>query len=118
MQTMVLILMTSIVYGQDIIGEWKGTLSIQGNQLAIIFYIKKANNQYEVTLDSPDQNVIGIKVTGTEFRYPKVKFEISDINAVYEGTLSEKSISGKWLQSGTALFLAIVKKEDASDKGR
>src|SRR5678809_1284466 len=100
MQTIALMLMTSIVYAQDITGQWNGTLSIQGNQLRIIFHVKKINSQYEVTLDSPDQNATGIKVTATEFRYPKVKFEISGLDAVYEGTLSDKSIVGKWLQSG------------------
>src|SRR5215212_9287861 len=112
MQTIVLILMTSVIYGQDITGQWNGALSVQGNQIKIIFYVKKTNNQYEAIFDSPDQNASGIKVTATEFSYPKVKFEISDLDAVFEGTLSGKNISGKWLQSGTALFLALVKKED------
>ena len=118
MQTIALILMASMVYAQDITGQWNGTLSIQGNQIRIIFHVKKTNSQYEVTLDSPDQNATGIKVTATEFRYPNVKFEISGLDAVYEGTLSDKSIVGKWSQSGTALFLALVKKEDSPDKAR
>ena len=112
MQTMALMLMTSVMYGQDITGQWNGALSVQGNQIRIIFLVKKTNSQYEAIFDSPDQNANGIKVTTTEFSYPKVKFEISGLDAIFEGTLSGKNISGKWLQSGTALFLALIKKED------
>lgn len=113
MQTIALMLMTCIIYGQDITGQWNGALSVQGNQIRIIFHVKKTNSQYEAILDSPDQNASGIKVTAIEFGYPNVKFEISGLDAVYEGTLSGKNISGKWVQSGTALFLALVKKEDS-----
>jgi hypothetical protein len=115
-QTIVLMLMTCIIYGQDITGQWKGALSIQGNQIRVIFHVKKTNSQYEAILDSPDQNASGVKVTATEFSYPNIKFEISGLDAVYEGILSGKNISGKWVQSGTALFLALVKKEDSPDK--
>ena len=54
----------------------------------------------------------GAKVTTTAFSYPNVKFEIAGIGAVYEGTMSDKGITGKWVQSGTALFLVLVKSEE------
>ena len=117
-QTIALILMTLIVYGQGLAGEWNGTLSVQGNQLRIVFHVNKTNNQYEATLDSPDQNVSGIKVTATNFSYPTVKFEISSLQTIYEGTMSDKSITGKWVQSGTALFLVLLKKVDSPDKDK
>ena len=116
MQTVVLMLMTSIMYGQELEGQWSGALSVQGNQLRIVFHVTKINNRYEATLDSPDQNASGIKVTAANFTYPNVKFEISGLGTVYEGTMSNKSITGKWVQSGTALFLVLTKDEEYLDK--
>ena len=118
MQTIVLILITSIGYGQEIVGRWEGALSVQGKQIRVILHVDKANNQYEATLDSPDQNASGIKVTLANLNYPKFLFEIPSLGAVYEGIVSNNSMSGKWVQSGTALFLALLRKEDPSNNGK
>jgi hypothetical protein len=112
-QTIGLILITSIMYAQDIEGKWKGALSIQGTEISIILHVDKINNQYETILESPDQNGNEIKVTTTNFNYPKITLEISSLGAVYEGIMSDKSITGKWIQSGTALFLAFLKVENS-----
>lgn len=113
-QTFFLILMPCILNGQDLAGQWNGTLNVQGTQLRIVFRIDKTSDQYHATLDSPDQNASRVKVTTTYFSYPDVKFEISSIGAVYEGTMSDKGITGKWVQSGTSLFLALLKNEDSA----
>ena len=112
-QIIILVLMSSALYGQDLAGQWKGTLNVQGTQLRIVFHVNKTNSQYEATMDSPDQNTTSTKVTNTNFSYPNVKFEISEIGAVYEGTMSEMGITGKWVQSGTSLFLVLLKGEDS-----
>ena len=109
--------MSSTLYDKDLAGQWSGTLHVQGTQLRIVFRIDKTNNQYTATMDSPDQNTSGTKVTVTNFNYPNVKLEIPSIGAVYEGTLADKDITGKWVQSGTALFLVLVKNADAPKKG-
>jgi uncharacterized protein len=109
----VLFLMTSIAYGQDLAGEWNGTLTVQGNQLRLVFHVNKTNNQFEATLDSPDQSINGIKVTATNFIYPRVKFEVAGLGAIYEGIMSGDNITGKWVQSGTALFLVLLRKESS-----
>jgi hypothetical protein len=115
-QTVFLILMSCTLNAQDLPGQWKGTLNVQGTQLRIVFHIDKTGDRYHATLDSPDQNASGVKVTTTIFTYPDVKFEISSIGAVYEGTMSDKGITGKWVQSGTSLFLALLKNEDSAHK--
>jgi len=117
-QTIFLVLMSSALYGQDLAGQWNGTLNVQGTQLKIVFHVNKTNSQYEATMDSPDQNTSSTKVTNTNFSYPNVKFEISDIGAVYEGTMSDIGITGKWVQSGTSLFLVLLKDVDSLDKDK
>lgn len=112
-QTIFLVLLSSALHSQDLSGQWKGTLNVQGNQIRIVFHVNKTNSQYAATMESPDQNASSTKVTNTNFSYPNVKFEISDIGAVYEGTMSATGITGKWVQSGTSLFLVLLKGEDS-----
>ena len=111
-QTIILLLISTMLNGQDLAGKWSGTLSVQGTQLKIVFHVSKINNQYEATFDSPDQNMTDAKVTAITVAYPNVKLEMAGIAAVYEGTMSDKGITGKWVQSGTALFLVLVKSEE------
>lgn len=113
-----LLLMSTILHGQDLTGQWRGTLHVQGTQLRIVFNIIGSKNSYDATLDSPDQNVKGIQVTKVDFAYPMVKFEISPIGAIYEGVFSDKGITGKWTQAGTSLFLALAKPRDSSDQNK
>ena len=115
-QTILLILMSCTLYCQDLAGEWSGTLIASGNQIKVVFYVNKNDAQYEAKMDSPSQNVNGISVAVTNFDYPNVKFEIPILSAVYEGIISDKGITGKWVQSGTALFLTLSKGEDSNSK--
>jgi len=81
-------------------------------ELRIVFHVSKVNGEYRATMDSPDQNASNIPVTTIHFNYPDVKIEIASIGAVYEGTLSDKSIKGKWNQSGRSFELVLSKNEE------
>jgi uncharacterized protein len=117
-QSIFLILMSCTLYCQDLAGEWSGTLNASGNQIRVVFYVSKTDEHYEAKMDSPSQNVSGISVAATNFAYPNVKFEIPILGAVYEGIMSDKGITGKWVQTGTALFLALSKREEATNKDK
>jgi uncharacterized protein len=117
-QTIFLIFTWCTLYSQDLTGEWSGTLNASGNQIRVVFYVNKTDAHYEAKMDSPSQNVSGISVAVTNFDYPNVKFEIPILGVVYEGIMSDKSITGKWVQSGTALFLALSKGEDTTNKDK
>jgi uncharacterized protein len=108
-QTVFLILNSFVLYGQDLKGQWNGTLNVQGNEFRIVFNIAKNDAQYTATMDSPDQNTSGIPVTTVNFNSPNVKFEISTLGMVYEGILSDNKITGKWMQAGQSFPLALIK---------
>jgi hypothetical protein len=108
--SLVFVLMTSFLYAQDLTGEWSGSLQIQGTTLKVILHVSNVDGKYTATLDSPDQNANGIKVTTTTYEQPVVTFEIPSVGAIYVGDISGNRITGKWLQSGTAFFLELVKK--------
>ena len=117
-QTIFLILMSCTLYCQDLAGEWSGTLNASGNQIRVVFHINKNETHYTAMMDSPTQNVIGISVAITNFDYPNVKFDIPILGAVYEGIMSDEGITGKWVQTGTALFLTLSKGEDTTNKDK
>lgn len=120
-QTLLLLLMSHVTQAQDLVGQWSGKLQVQGTELSIIFHVSKTNDHYEVTMDSPGQNAMGNNVSSTIFSYPKVRFEMRSIGATYEGVVTDAMITGKWVQSGTALFLTLSRSEASAppkDAGR
>jgi uncharacterized protein len=110
-QMLFLVLMSAAFYDEDLAGDWNGTLNVPGAQLRLVFHVTKTDNGYKTSMDSPDQNVSGIPVTTTDFTYPNVKFQISNLGVVYEGTLSNNRITGKWMQSGQTFPLVLSKTE-------
>ena len=108
--SLIFVFMSLFLYAQDLTGEWSGTLQIQGTTLKVILHVSKVDGKYTTTLDSPDQNANGIKVTTTTYEQPAVTFEIPSAGAIYQGHISGNKITGKWLQSGTAFFLELVRK--------
>ncbi len=100
-----LTLLTSLsLYGQNIVGQWNGTLSIQGAQLRVVFHIVKADNGYSSTMDSPDQGAKGIPVTSTRFENPVLTIEVSNADIEYTGTLVKKIILQEPLNNMGKLF--------------
>ena len=93
--------------GQDIAGNWEGTLNVENTPYKIVFHILSNEGQYKGTMDSPDQKVSGIPVSVVDFSYPKVRLEIKDIGMIYEGTIDKLSINGNWKQAGRIFSLVV-----------
>ena len=110
-QVTFLLLVAGFSYGQDIKGQWNGALIVQGNSLPLVFYVTKTDKEYKSTMDSPNQNATGIIVSATTFDSPNVKFEITNLGIVYEGTLAGDQITGKFKQSGRTFDLVLTKAE-------
>lgn len=117
-QILLLILVSSALYSQDLKGQWNGTLDARIAQYRLVFHVINKDTLYMATMDSPDQHVSDIVVTTTDFNYPTVKFEISTIGAVYEGTMLDNRITGKWMQSGQSFPLVLLKTEHQPNKSK
>ena len=47
---------SSATFSQNIVGNWEGSLQIQGNELPIVFHISKdVSGKYSASFDSPKQ---------------------------------------------------------------
>ncbi len=101
----VLILAQNLVNAQtDFTGIWNATLKV-GGELHLVLHISKSQNGlYEGMLDSPDQNVSGIKCDKVEITEntqdtATLTFVISKIKLNYTGRLvNDSTLSGTFTQ--------------------
>lgn len=108
---LMLILLAQIFHAQEITGNWKGELEIQGLKLPIILHITKIEGNLKSTLDSPKQGANDIPVSTTEFENSELKFEVSNLKVSYSGTLKNGKIEGTFSQGGMQLPLIFTKFE-------
>ena len=84
----------------DISGSWTGVL---GDQLhLVITFTKLGNGDYAGQVNSVDQGAV-LPMNTISIQGEKIRFEITQIGGVYEGTLStdQKQINGTWTQTNT-----------------
>lgn len=88
----------------DIAGIWEGRISISSAGLDLTLKLSTSTQGGPIgRLDSPDQGVSDLPLEGLKFHEGVLRFEISLISAVYEGTLSadRMQINGMWKQAGS-----------------
>jgi len=108
-----MLLSTMTAYSQDIIGEWDGVLSIQGNSLRIVFHISKTDVGFSATMDSPDQGAKGIQMSHVTFENGVLTIELRIAQMKYTGTLDKNTLSGTFSQVGQNMPLNLTKNEQA-----
>jgi pimeloyl-ACP methyl ester carboxylesterase len=106
---LLLTLLSSASFAQDITGQWNGLLKIQSIELRLVLHITKTENGYSSTMDSPDQNAIGIPVNNTTFEKGKLKFEIANLKVEYNGELKDDIITGILKQNGQEMPLQYTR---------
>jgi hypothetical protein len=91
-----------------VVGNWEGAISAGGQSLHLVVHITEAkDNSLSATMDSPDQNSMGIPIDKIEFKDPSLHFEITPIGGIYDGSLNKgkSEIAGHWKQAGQDLEL-------------
>ncbi|MDQ6470998.1 alpha/beta fold hydrolase [Flavobacterium sp. LHD-80] len=103
-------LISFIMNGQEITGQWNGLLKVPGTQLRLVFHVNKTETGYSATMDSPDQKVTGIPMEKAVFENSVLKLEMSKAQISYEGTLNKDNIIvGKFTQRGQSTELNLSK---------
>ncbi|MDR2682287.1 MAG: S9 family peptidase [Dysgonamonadaceae bacterium] len=95
----------------QITGDWKGTLSVQGMNLEIIFHISETDGAYATTLDIPLQGAAGLPVETTQFADNQLTVASAQFGLSYKGTLDGETITGTFSQSGMEFPLNFTKFE-------
>jgi len=96
------------VVGLD--GDWAGVLDINGSQLRLALHVKTTPAEgTTATLDSIDQNALGIPVSAISREGSQVRLELKSLAATFDGTLESgnQTIAGKWTQSSLSLPLTL-----------
>jgi hypothetical protein len=90
----------SFAVGQDVNGDWQGTLNTGAGELHLVLHISKTSGALHATLDSPDQGANGIPVSSISFKDLQLKLGVDAVHGSYDGKLSSdgQTISGTWTQ--------------------
>ncbi len=103
--------MTMTTKAQNFVGDWKGTISVQGMSLEMIFHISKEGGTYTSTLDVPMQGASGIPTDKTEVNGDELTILANALQAKYTGKIAGEEISGNFEQMGMTLPLVLKKFE-------
>lgn len=104
------ILISNMLFGQNITGQWNGILNVQGTKLRIVFNISKTDTGLSSTMDSPDQGAKGIPVTSASFENQVLKLAVANLGVEYQGTLDKDNvIVGDFKQRGMSFPLNLSK---------
>ncbi len=79
------LLFSVILSAQDIKGNWQGTLDANGQKLRIIFHLKKDDNQYSASFDSPDQAAMNLPCEEVAFTADSIIIAIKVLAGDYRG---------------------------------
>ncbi|RZJ74086.1 MAG: alpha/beta hydrolase [Flavobacterium sp.] len=105
--TLLLLLIVTGLFAQDITGTWNGMLSFPGGQLRLAINISKTGTGYTATMDSPDQGASGIPVTAISFVNNTLNFSIENAKIEYEGTFENNGFKGTFRQAGMPIPLYL-----------
>lgn len=107
-----LILLISVMnalQAQDIIGSWKGKLSVKGTELPLTFNVTSEDGKLSSTMDSPSQGATGIPMDVTTFEDNKLTIKFNQAGVKYEGTLEDNALTGTFSQGGMESPLNLTK---------
>ncbi len=96
------------VVGLD--GDWDGVLEVNDTQLRLALHVKTTPaDGTTATLDSIDQNALGIPVSAISREGPHVRLEFKALAATFGGTLEpgNQKMVGTWAQSSLSLPLTL-----------
>lgn len=108
--TLILLLTTTIVFAQDITGQWTGEIGMNGHKLSFDFGISKSGGRYESRLAIPRQGVKDVKAAMTSFKDQQLTISFPEFQMRYEGTLTAQgTINGQMIQAGMGMPLELKK---------
>ena len=93
----------------DIDGTWLGTIDMGGVKLRIVFHIVNTQDGLTATADSPDQGAKGMPVNSVTRSGDKLKLEMKQLGAAFEGKISpdRTAIDGTFSQGGGQIPLVL-----------
>ncbi|WP_130736255.1 S9 family peptidase [Flavobacterium sp. J27] len=104
----ILLLMSITTQAQQFVGDWKGTLDVQGMKLEVIFHIAQKDNNFTTTMDVPMQGASGVPIDKTEVNNNQITLKAAALGIQFNGELKNKEIIGEFHQAGMNLPLTLT----------
>jgi hypothetical protein len=95
-----------------VVGDWQGALSANGGTLHLALHITEdKDGKLGGTMDSLDQNAMGLPITAITFNAPNLHFEIGSVGGIYDGKIGKDNseIAGQWQQGPASLPLTFTR---------
>jgi fermentation-respiration switch protein FrsA (DUF1100 family) len=96
-----ILLAASPLHAQTVLGDWEGTLRVNAAELRLVLHVTKDDNgSLRATLDSVDQDAIGIPVTSITLTDSNLDFSVLAVHGTYKGKVNADAtaIDGTWTQ--------------------
>lgn len=109
---LILLLISSSGFSQELEGIWNGNLEVQsGRKLLFIFQITKTADKLESEIAIPSQGVKGIKTTMTTYKDGSLFIDASNVGFKYNGkwNASTGTIEGTFQEGVNAVPLVLTK---------
>lgn len=102
------LLLSIMTVNAQIAGDWKGSMSIQGFELELVFHITETEGVYAATMDIPAQGATDIPVENATFENNQLTLVSNALQMTYEGTLTGDEIIGNLIQGDEKMELNLV----------
>lgn len=116
-----LLVLPAPAISQQLAGDWQGMLQIGPAQLQLVLHVVgDSATGYRGTLDSPDQNAMGMTLDGISLAQSRLSFVLPQVGGAYEGTYNEGAgvFVGLWSQGGQSWPLELARKPAGADAPR
>ncbi|WP_405207763.1 S9 family peptidase [Aquimarina sp. LLG6339-5] len=99
------------IHGQEVLGTWKGKLSVQGTEMPLVFHIEEKEGALSSTMDSPSQGASGIPMDATVFENNQLTLTFKQAGIKYVASVANTKLTGTFYQGGMELPLEMEKSE-------
>lgn len=108
----------SFAQANVVAGDWHGKLEIQaGFFLPLVLHLVNDEEQWQATLDSPEQGAFGINGIVDSATSTSIQLRFPTINASYSAQLKDGRLTGRFSQGGGTLPLTLTRQsEEQKDK--
>ncbi|MDQ0465484.1 pimeloyl-ACP methyl ester carboxylesterase [Caulobacter ginsengisoli] len=108
MLSLMVVLSAGVAAAQDAVGDWKGTLSVNGRELRLqVHIVKTPAGGLSGTLDSLEQGAKGLQLSGVASDGQALSFDLPAASAHFAGVWNGTAWAGQWSQGGVNLTLAL-----------
>jgi len=105
----VLFLFGMQAYAQEAVGSWKGTLSVQGTEMPLVFNVNETDGNYTSTMDSPSQGATDIPMDETALVDNELTIVFKQAGIKYVGKIDGEKMTGTFYQGGMEFPLVLEK---------